>query len=88
MPKRQLTERPNFEKQWSHRFNDIEINYEYVIRSKVVTIKDNKLAETNFKILNGILPCGVNLIRWKKATNSECSICEQQESISHMLCYR
>ena len=35
---------------------------------KVKQLKDKKLVETNFKILNNILPCNGNLSKWGKVT--------------------
>ena len=77
--------KPTFVTKWSNKFNDVEVDYEIAIKNKIVNVKDNKLAETNLKILYGTLPCGINLVKWKKVNNSECSVCKQQESISHLI---
>ena len=47
-----------------------DINFKEVYANKIIKIKDKKIAETNFKILHGILPCGENLKRWKIKLNS------------------
>ena len=52
---------------------------------KVKVIKDFKLAETNFKIIHNILPCNLNLYRWKLKPNSQCSICGDTETVIHLL---
>lgn len=78
-------EKPSFVTKWLDKFFDIEVDYENVIKNKIVNVRDNKLAETNLKILYCTLPCGINLVKWRKMDNSECSICKQQESISHLL---
>ena len=33
-------------------------------KRKIKVLKDKKLAEINFKILNNILPCNRNLLKW------------------------
>ena len=53
--------------------------------SKIKLIKDKKLAETNIKILNNILPCNKNLHKWGKSETKLCYICGEEESISHLL---
>ena len=51
---------------------------------KVKQLKDKKLAETNFKILNNILPCNRNLFKWGKSDTNLCLFCQEEES-SHLL---
>jgi len=48
-----------------------------------------KLAETNFKILQNILPCNLNLFKWKRSDTKLCSLCQEEESVSHLIfaCY-
>ena len=53
--------------------------------NKIKLIKDKKLAETNLKILNNILPCNKNLHKWGKSSTKLCYICGEEESISHLL---
>ena len=52
---------------------------------KVKQLKDKKLAETNFKILNNILPCNRNLFKWGKSDTNLCLFCQEEESVSHLL---
>ena len=52
---------------------------------KVKQLKDKKLAETNFKILNDILPCNRNLFKWEKSDTNLCLFCQEEESVSHLL---
>ena len=54
-------------------------------RIKLSKLKTKKIAETNFKILHGILPCGENLKRWKIKVNSYCYICNENETILHLI---
>ena len=46
------------------RITEQHLHKSYIRKIKV--IKDKKLAETNFKILNNILPCNRNLHKWQK----------------------
>ena len=48
-------------------------------------LKDKKLSEFNYKVLHNILPCNVNLLKWKKKLSDICSICNTVEDIPHML---
>ena len=52
---------------------------------KMINIKDKKIAEFNYKVLHNILPCNVNLVRWKKAENKKCMFCKEDEDIPHLL---
>ena len=45
------------------------------------------MAETNFKILNNILPYNRNLHKWRKSETNLCYFCKEEESISHLLYY-
>ena len=54
---------------------------------RVKQIKDKKLAETNGKNLNNILPCNRNLRKWGKRDTNLCYFCQEEESISHLLYY-
>ena len=53
----------NVKKNMMDGFNH-DIDFEYVYKCKIVNIRDKKLDETNFKIMHGILPCNVNLVKW------------------------
>ena len=73
------------EASWIIKFGGNEINFKTVYTNKVAKIKDIKLAETNLKILHNILPCGENLVKWKKVESPECSICHHIESVTHLI---
>ena len=57
--------------------------------TKVVQEKEKKLKEFNFKLLHGILPCNKNLMKWKVRLNSVCDVCDETQTIVHLLydCY-
>lgn len=61
------------------------INFCNVYKCKVQNMPDKKLAEMNFKVLHGILPCNYNLKRWKKRESEKCALCNKVETISHLL---
>ena len=44
-----------------------------------------KLKGINFKVLHGILPCNLNLMRWKIRDSHECDICGETQTIEHLL---
>ena len=65
------------------RITHEDLHKSYV--SKVKHIKDKKLAATNFKILNNILPCNRNLRKWGKSDTDLCCFCQEEDNISHLL---
>ena len=67
------------------RVTEQHLHKSYIRKIKV--IKDKKLAETNFKILNNILPCNRNLHKWRKSETNLCYFCKEEESISYLLYY-
>ncbi len=46
---------------------------------------DSKIAEFNFKVLHGILPCQMNLVKWKTETDKPCPGCNEEHDIMHHL---
>ena len=42
------------------------------------------MKEFNFKVLHGILPCNLNLMRWKIRDSHECDICGETQTIEHL----
>ena len=77
-------ENSHMERFWSMTLQE-NIDFNNVYKNKIIKIKDKKIAETNFKILHGILPCGENLKRWKIKVNSYCYICNENETILHLI---
>ena len=43
------------------------------------------MKEFNFKMLHGILSCGANLHKWKIRNSSVCDVCDQDQTIIHLL---
>ena len=52
--------------------NDEEV---IAFTKKVALGKEIRLKEFNFRVLHGILPCNLNLMRWKISDSHECDIC-------------
>ena len=52
---------------------------------KVKLIKDKKICEFNYKMLNNCLPCKTNLFKWNIVTDSKCNLCGKEENAEHML---
>ena len=71
------------EQVWKNTLQTENTDFDNVYKNKIKSVKENKLAETNFKILHGILPCGVNLKRWRISNSDKCTICNDVENISH-----
>jgi hypothetical protein len=58
---------------------------ESIFMTKVVKIYENKIAEFNYKILHGILVCGNLVSKWDSDIDKNCDICNQKETIEHMI---
>ena len=56
-----------------------------LIFTSKIKIKDNKIAEFNYKVINNILACKLNLYKWKIAQASNCDICGKTQDIIHLL---
>ena len=76
--------RPHTEQKWNTIFGK-EVDFDIAYRNKIQDIRDYKIAETNFKILHRILPCGINLVKWKKKDTAACDVCGREETIQHLL---
>ena len=66
-------------------FNDQTLEFSTIYQKKILDIKENKLAEFNYKVLHNILPCGVNLNMWRIIDTKKCDICNIDEDIPHLL---
>ena len=84
-----IVESPTSQSYWIN-FTGLNLTQELFNKSckqKIEVLKDKKLAETNFKILNNILPCNRNLLKWGKSETNLCYFCQEEETISHLLYY-
>ncbi len=70
--------------------NDLDLNCSkedelFAFTQKVVLEQEIKLREFNFKLLHGILPCNKNLINWNIRASYICDVCDQPQTIKHLL---
>ena len=65
--------------------NSESIEEKCVFQSKLINQNENKLKEFNYKLINGILPCNVNLMRWRKLNTGKCDVCDESQTIEHLL---
>ncbi len=52
---------------------------------KIAGMPDKKLADLNYQILHMILHCGDTLSRWKVISSDKCILCNEKETILHLL---
>ena len=74
-------------RRWCCKFN-ISVSYnewsDIYIR-KVKNVIHKKLAEFNFKIINGVLSNGYIVNKWNKSVSGVCQICKENDTSEHML---
>ena len=56
-----------------------------VYNRKIVAIKENKIKEFNFKVLNNILACNSLVSKWDDSKSGNCEICALKDDIYHLL---
>ena len=56
-----------------------------VFKVKLLDIKEIKLKEFNYKLLNDILPCNANLKKWRIINSDKCDVCEESQTAKHLL---
>ena len=59
---------------WMKHFN-CQIKFPDLYHNKLQHNYEVKLADFNFKLLNGLLPTGSNLFKWKKRETAQCIYC-------------
>ena len=62
--------------------NDEEVS---VFTKKVLLVREIKLKEFNFNVLHSILPCNLNLMRWKIIDSHKCDISGETQTTEHLL---
>ena len=62
-----------------------QIDERTVFTRRICCEKEKKLKEFNFEMLHGILSCGANLHKWKIRNSSVCDVCDQDQTIIHLL---
>ena len=61
--------------------------FDEVYERKISKIKNKKFASLNYKILQGILYTAVKRAKWDRGITGNCKICDQPETIIHILYY-
>ena len=64
-------------------FSNISINE--VFQTKLVNIKEIKLKEFCYKVIYDILSCNANLKKWKIIPDDKCDVCDQVQTVKHLL---
>ncbi len=56
-----------------------------IVTKKILDIKENKLAEFNFKFINNIMACGKMLSKRKPFISDKCVLCNEDETQCHII---
>ena len=63
----------------------VNVDFRKIYINKIKNIQDPKISEFNYKVLHQILSCNYNLHRWGKHESGLCDLCNQTETITHLL---
>ncbi len=77
--------KPVSQNKWLCNLNMNNVDFETICIKKILLVKDKKIAEFNFKVLQYIIPCNVNLYNWKVKMTKKCKFCDVDEDILHLL---
>ena len=80
---KQKCEKPYEEQFWTKYMQAENIDFS-VIYNQNIKLKDKKIAEFNYKVLNLILPCYLNLKRWHINDSTLCELCQTKHDIPHL----
>ncbi len=70
---------------WERDFNLDKTQWKDIYDNRIWQLKDKKLAEFNYKILNNIL-CTKSLIsKWNSRMTSLCPLCDKEHTVKHLL---
>ena len=64
---------------------NMNMTVEDAFKNQLCSKIELKLREFNFKVLYGILPCNVNLVRWRLFDSDICDLCDSKQTIKHLL---
>jgi hypothetical protein len=80
---------PYMQKVWCRQLELDSLNFQHtwqcIYNIKIQKMPLKKLAEFNYKLLNGTLPCGYMLNKWKPEISSNCNVCKEIENVQHMI---
>lgn len=83
--KRFISDNPSPLSAYLTQFDNSNEMQSFAFTAKVSNEKEIKLKEFNFKVLHGILPCNFNLKRWRIKVSNKCDICDNDQTIQHLL---
>jgi hypothetical protein len=84
-----VSSRPTSEAKWNQKL-DFEIDekmWHIIYTNHKKLIKDTNILNFHYKITHRILACNYNLKIWKIRDNNNCDICNEIDTIEHMLIY-
>jgi hypothetical protein len=64
---------------------EFQTTWQNIYCTRIKQMPITKLAEFNYKLLAGVLPCGYSLSKWKSDIPPNCVICNVKEDVKHML---
>jgi len=66
-------------------FENKRSTWKKIYTQRLKQMREIKLKEFNFKILQNIVPCGNTISKWKTNITKECTVCGTSETTKHML---
>ena len=75
------------ERFWSELFciDDLLVSWENIYLEKIKKIFDKNVSEFNFKLLHNLLTCNKYVNKWNKDLDKNCSNCNAEEDIKHLI---
>lgn len=79
--------KPITQKYWKRTFETQNvIIWKSIYEQKIINMCDKKVSEFNYKILNNLVTCKSNLMKWKLSDNDLCDMCgTNKQDTEHML---
>ena len=69
---------------WEREIIDIP-PIDKIIKNKITDIRENKIKEFNYKLINQIGSCGNLVSKWNPDLSNTCNICQQVETQMHII---
>ena len=81
------SKKPLMERFWSELFciDDLLVSWENIYLEKIKKIFDKNVSEFNFKLLHNLLTCNKYVNKWNKDLDKNCSNCNAEEDIKHLI---
>ena len=77
--------KPSAENKWEERLrNNEKIEWKIVWKFNLKSLRENKIAEFNFKLLHDLIPHRYNLYKWKLCNNPICSFDNELHDSIHL----